>query len=85
MRVAAVAKNVFSSPRYMLVWMWKGSSVSGTAPYFRRISTAAFRLVPAPSIIVSGLEVNSSVSFDAIQVNRGDSFAFWASLPALTK
>ena len=59
----------------MLVVMWKGSSVSGTAPYFRKMSTAALRLVPAPSIIVSGALTNWSVSFEAIQVKRGDSFA----------
>ena len=62
-----------------------GNKVSGTAPNLRRMSIAAFKLVPAPSIIVSGRITNSSVSFDAIQVKRGDSFAPWASFPALTK
>jgi hypothetical protein len=34
---------------------------------------------------VSGREVNVSVSLDAIQVQRGESFSVLASLPALTK
>src|SRR4051794_8003814 len=84
-RVANVAKNVFSSPRYMLVAMWKGSKASGAAPYLRSMSMLALRVVPAPSMKVSGREVNVSVSLHAIHVQRGDNFSVLASLPALTK
>jgi hypothetical protein len=84
-RVATVAKKVSSFPPYRLVAMWKGSRVSGAAPYLRRMSTAALSVVPASSMNVSGRLVNVSVSFEAIQVKRGDSFAFCARRPALTK
>jgi hypothetical protein len=50
-----------------------GSRDSGTAPYLFRKIMAAFRLVPASSTKDCGLLVNSSVSFEAIQVQRGES------------
>ena len=59
--------------------------VSGTTPYLRQMSMAALRVVPAPSMKVSGRLTNASVSFEAIQVKRGDSSSVLVSFPAATR
>ena len=63
----------------------KGSKVSGTTPYLRQMSMAALRVVPAASMKVSGRLTNASVSFEAIQVKRGDSSSVLVSFPAATR
>ena len=62
-----------------------GSTVSFTAPNLRATSSAAFRLVPEFSMNVLGELSNSSVSFDAIQMNRFDSASVSLIRPALVK
>ena len=49
------------------------------------MSSADFRLVPSASTNVVGRVVNWSVSFEAIQMKRGESIVVCGSLPALTK
>jgi hypothetical protein len=59
--------------------------LSCTAPNFLDMSSAVFKLVPANSINVVGSDTKSSVSFDAIQINRGESKSFFPIQLALTK
>ena len=75
---------MFSLPVYIVVLILNGNMDSVTAPYLRRTSTAAFSVVPASSIIVSGRDVNVSVSLHAIQVKRGESLVACVSRPAVT-
>src|SRR5687768_10061283 len=49
------------------------------------MSSADFRLVPSASTKVVGRDVNWSVSFDAIQMKRGERSVDCGSLPDLTK
>ena len=67
-----------------MVVLWKGDWVSGTVPSLRRMSIAAFRLVPAPSMNVSGKLVKVSVSLGAIQVHRAEREPGLAILAAFT-
>jgi hypothetical protein len=49
------------------------------------MSSAPFRLVPSASMNVVGCETNSSVSLDAIQMNRTDSSDLFGSRLSCTK
>ena len=49
------------------------------------MSSADLRLVPSVSMKVVGLVMNGSVSFEAIQTNRGESRVVWGMRPFLTK
>ena len=55
--------------------MWNGSSVSNATPCLRATSSAAFNVVPASSMNVSGRAVNESVSLEAIHRWRGESIS----------
>jgi hypothetical protein len=68
----------------MVVPILNGSRDSGTDPYLFRKIIAAFRLVPASSTKDCGLLVNSSVSFEAIQVQRDERNPGSGILPDLT-
>ena len=62
-----------------------GSAESRTAPYLRAMSSADLRLVPSASTNVVGRVMNWSVSFEAIQMKRGESSVVCGIFPALAK